>query len=191
MLSIYTTQPCFMMLVKVKTFVVAKLAAVAVYGSAIPLRLIQTAPAGFDRAGWVSYTSALVAMGFEHELFDDARALAFIEEHYPGTKLRSVYRKFEQPVMRSSIFRPTADSKFDGFCMDMDTIVPAGWHLEELAAQPAAAFRKERWQISNGVFGAVAGHPFVLDALEEAVRRSASLLASKNASDITDLDVLR
>ena len=193
------------MWVEVKLIIiVAWIVGVAAYGT-IPLRLIQMAPAHNTSANYFD-----VAMGFlhfEHEMFDDERALAFVAEHYPETELLSVYRGCARSL-RSGLFRLATVSKLGGFYMEM----AAGWPLEELAAHSSATFPKEwwkddaafkanhfrlprdkieLWQVGNYAFGAAAGHQFVLDALEEAVRRCAALMAAKNASEITDLDVLR
>ena len=188
-------------------FLVFCLAGVAAHGSTIPLRIFQMAPHN-SSADWVIYTSTLAAIGFKHETFDDERALAFFEEYFPGTELLSVYRGCARSL-RSDLFRLAAVSKFGGFYMTMDSA--ARWPLEELAAHSAVTFPKEwkddaaftsrhfrpprdeleLWQVGNSAFGAAAGHQFVLDALEEALRRCTALLAAKNASKITDIDVLR
>ena len=194
----------------VVNLLIAWISGVAAYGT-IPLHLIQMVPAHGISADWFNNTSALIAMGFKHEIFNAERAWAFIEEQFPGTELLSVCRGCARSVMmRSDLFRLAAVSKFGGFYTDAD--MAAGWPLEELAAHSAATFPEawwkddiafqtghfrpprdelELWQVGNYAFDATAGHLFVLAALGEAVRRCVVRLATKNANEITDLDVLR
>ena len=48
----------------------------------------------------------------------------------------------------------------------------------------------ERWQVGNYAFAAIPNHPFVVDALEEAMDRCEDLIRSESTSDITDFQVL-
>jgi len=164
---------------------------------------------------------------FEVVDFDDAAAEAFVRKNFKGTALPDVYKAVAglgKPVMLADLFRLAVVAKEGGFYMDADMLAkaplddlvdgsPAVFPLEWWKSDEAFAERHEgaaprdgleHYQVGNYAFGAVAGHPLVLDALDEATERSRSLVAGRaglrglarrlfaaEGAAITDLEVLR
>jgi len=183
--------------------------------SAIPRLIIQTGPkdaVGRD-ANWQSYQASLKSMNpdFAYMYFDDEAALSFVDEHFDGTELPRIYRDAPKFVLKADLFRYAAVKVLGGFYMDMDMMAKAPFEPLVAAGDGAvfpkewwrsdAAYRKiygedrscpddeEHWQVGNYAFAAAPNHPFIADALEEAMTRTVRL-TEFDAADISDDDVL-
>jgi len=198
-------------------FAASALIATASASGGIPRIIIQTGPKDTQMrdAKWGKYSSSLrdANPNFEYMYFDDDAALAFVDEHFAGTDLPRVYRDAPKFVLKADLFRYAAVKVLGGFYMDMDMLAKASFEpLVESdygAAFPRewwrsdAAYRKiygsqrscpdaeEHWQVGNYAFAAAPDHPFVVDALNEAMVRTVHLLERKpSPDDITDNDIL-
>lgn len=194
-------------------------AAAGVSADTIPRTIIQTSKdKAIDRLDWIEYQNSLRKANPNFDLvhFDDAEARAFVAEHYGGTILEKAY-DMATPIMRADLFRLAVVYKRGGFYMDMDMLGKQS--LEPLAqsiddGEFQAVFPKEwwmsgefysnifpgrkpsdaedHWQMGQYAFGAVPEHPFVKDALEEAIVRTVNLMKAKgdDVESIRDVDIL-
>jgi len=193
--------------------------AVIVDAKSIPRTIIQTSKdSTVDRPDWIEYRESLRRANPDFDIvhYSDDEARAFIAEHYAGTILADAY-DVVTPIMKADIFRLAAVYKLGGFYMDMDVLGKTS--LDPLVeaidgGEYQAVFPKEwwmstgyyasiypgrmpeddedHWQMGQYAFGAVPEHPFVKDALEEAIVRSVNLMTSKgdDVESIRDLDIL-
>jgi len=185
----------------------------------IPKTIIQTSrESTIDRLDWIEYRNSLQKSNPDFELihYSDEEARAFIVENYAGTILMDTY-DIVTPIMRADIFRLAAIYKLGGFYMDMDmlgksSLAPLVESIDNEEFQ--AVFPKEwwmstgyytsiypgrtpeddedHWQVGQYAFGAVPEHPFIKDALEEAIVRSVNLMTTKgdDLESIRDVDIL-
>ena len=189
----------------------------ATNGAQIPRNIIQTGPKKADfvkkHPEWVQYQAVMkvVNRNFNHTFLDDVAGLALIDKHFNHTILPHVARNVQRPVMRADLIRLASIAVYGGFYMDLDMLARS-W-FEPLVAGSGdgtytAVFPKEwwrhdsayrerhfgdpeddedHWQVGNYAFAAVPGHEFVLDALEEAMKRCMEL----TSLEVTDLEILR
>ena len=177
----------------------------------IPLKIFQTGPWATWDESWPELSASMASTNpeFERVFFDDDAAAEFVRYEYGDTAVAEAFETCGRPVMRSDLFRLAVVAKLGGFYMDMDMLARSGLapltRLSEYKAvfplewwKDESAFRErhfrraldeaEHWQVGNYAFGAAAQHPLVLDALDEAVKRSLALAGQETVSD---LDVLR
>ena len=184
----------------------------------IPRIIIQTGPrtADFiqDHPEWIryQYTIRTVNPNFNVTFLDDEAGFALIDKHFNHTNLPEVVRRVPRAVMRGDLIRLAAIAVYGGFYMDLDMFAKSS--LEPLVIGSSgdsytAVFPKEwwrndaayfdrhltnpqdeedRWQVGNYAFAAVAGHEFIWDALEEAMKRC---MEWKPTDVMSDLDLLR
>ena len=189
----------------------------ATNGAQIPRNIIQTGPRKADfikkHPEWIQYQAVMkvVNRNFNHTFLDDVAGLALIDKHFNHTILPHVARNVQRPVMRADLIRLASIAVYGGFYMDLDMLARS-W-FEPLVAGSGdgtytAVFPKEwwrhdsayrerhfgdpeddedHWQVGNYAFAAVPGHEFVLDALEEAMKRCMEL----TSLEVTDLEILR
>merc|ERR1712018_487266 len=115
--------------------------------------------------------------------------------------------------MKADLFRLAAVSVLGRFYLDMDmltrasfdpivnsgcgAVFPKEWWKSIDAFKDrhftSPTDEEEHWQVGNYAFAAVPNHPLLIDSLQEAIKRSKELIATKNENneDITDLEVLR
>jgi mannosyltransferase OCH1-like enzyme len=185
----------------------------------IPKTIIQTSKFdSIDRLDWIEYHNSLKKANPNFELvhYDDAEARSFIAEHYGGTILEQAYDSVT-PIMRADLFRLAVIYKLGGFYMDMDmlgktsfdpivdaidngeygAVFPKEWWMNaqfyrNIFPGKEPQDPEDHWQMGQYAFAAVPEHPFVKDALEEAIVRSVNLMKQKgdNVDDIRDVDIL-
>jgi len=185
----------------------------------IPKIIIQTVKTKEDLSGslgldWTKNHASLKEKNPDYNflLFDDKEALEFIDTFFEDSPLPDVVRKVPRPVMKADLFRLAAVSVLGGFYMDMDmyakesfdpivysgcgAAVPKEWWRDDQAHKDRhfslPADGEDRWQAGNYAFAALPNHPLMVDALNEAIKRTIGLIVAKeNKDDVTDLDVLR
>jgi len=180
--------------------------------SAIPPSIFLT-HGPHQNSNWKGYMATARELNptFAIKDYDDEEAAAFINEEYAGTDLPGIYAVVPRPVMRADLFRLAVVAKKGGFYFDKDVLMklplepllansavfPLEWFKSNVAfaARHAGATPRddlEHFQLGNYAFAADANHPFVVAALEEAMRRCQVLLAEKpGQQQVTDLDILR
>lgn len=199
--------------------VVLSASAMAVDAKTIPRTIIQTSKdAIVDRSDWIEYRDSLKRVNPDFDLvhYSDEEARAFIAEHYAGTILADTY-DIVTPIMRADIFRLAAIYKLGGFYMDMDVlgkssldplveaidneefqaVFPKEWWIStgyyaSIYPGRTPEDNEDHWQMGQYAFGAVPEHPFIKDALEEAIVRSVNLMTAKgdDVQSIRDVDIL-
>jgi len=197
----------------------AVLSSAAADAKSIPKTIIQTSKSSLiDRPDWIEYQEKMreVNPDFEIVHYDDEQAEAFIAENYGGTILEKAY-KVSTPIMRADLFRLAAIYKLGGFYFDMDVLAkssldpiveaidggeyqavfPKEWWMTDEFYSNIFPGRKpqdaeDHWQMGQYAFAAVPEHPFVKDALEEAIVRSFDLMEAKgdDLKSIRDMDIL-
>jgi len=208
-----------MMSLAAALLVVLSASSAMVDAKSIPKTIIQTSKdSTVDRLDWIEYRNSLQKSNPDFELvhYSDDEARAFIAEHYAGTILEDTY-DIVTPIMRADIFRLAAIYKLGGFYMDMDmlgkssmdplveaidneefqAVFPKEWWMSTgyyTSIYPGRTPEddEDHWQMGQYAFGAVPEHPFVKDALEEAIVRSVNLMTSKgdDVESIRDVDIL-
>lgn len=138
---------------------------------AIPRRLVQywhePMPPADVRAlldGWKARHP-----DFDCQVFDDARATAFIAARHGGEVLRA-YRRAREPAQRADLFRLAWLAAEGGFYADTDDRCLA--HLSAIVPDDARLFGylEEYGALANNVLGAVPGEPVTVRALDLAAR---------------------
>ncbi|KAL3815257.1 hypothetical protein ACHAXA_002793 [Cyclostephanos tholiformis] len=208
-----------MMSLSAALLVVLSASSIAVDAKSIPKSIIQTSrDSTVDRPDWIEYRNSLQKFNPEFELvhYSDEEARAFIAENYAGTILMDTY-DIVTPIMRADLFRLAAIYKLGGFYMDMDmlgksslaplvesidneefqAVFPKEWwmstgYYSNIYPGRTPEDDEDHWQVGQYAFGAVPEHPFIKDALEEAIVRSVNLMTTKgdDPDSIRDVDIL-
>lgn len=116
---------------------------------------------------------------YEYLSFDDNRMESFVDEHFP--EYRAVYHSFRYPIQRFDFFKYLAIYKFGGFYFDLDVFFARSLNdlLEFSCVFPfdeLTTYSYLRnicgmdWEIGNYAFGAVAGHPFLKEVINNCVK---------------------
>jgi len=175
----------------------------------IPKRIIQTGPnEEVEEFKGIPGRMQVKNEDFSYDFFNDDRMFEFMQEHFPESELLEVFLDERVPiVMKSDLFRLAVVASIGGFYMDMDVyayknmepllkekaVFPKEWKKndEDFEARHGTLpeDEEERWQVGNYAFGSEANHPLVLDALEEAVKRTKALLEEEG--ELQDDDVLK
>ena len=116
------------------------------------------------------------APGFEHQLYDRARALAFLRKDF-GTGHARAFQLANSPAEECDFLRLCLLYRHGGIYADADDRL-TGDAGALIAEGPGLILAREPWgALANNVIVAPAGHPLLLWALEAAGR---SLLAREN-----------
>lgn len=130
--------------------------------------------------------------GWEIRQYDDEDALQFVNEHFPD--LLDTYCSFPRNIQRMDVFRMLVVYREGGFYLDMDMhcLKPLDDLLRyELVLAEEKTLRgadlelphhRYAVRIANYMFGAAAGHPFLVDFVQEAL-----LHADRTVSDENDI----
>lgn len=200
----------------------AALSATATNAATIPKTIIQTSQnKAIDRPDWIEYRASLKANNPDFAIvhFDDDEAKAYIAKHYGDTVLEHAY-DMATPIMKADLFRLAIIYEQGGFYMDMDmlakssfdplvdaindgsnsiqAVFPKEWWMSDefyrkiFPGKGGPKDEEDHWQMGQYAFAAVPGHPFVKDALEEAIVRSVNLMRAKgdDLESIRDVEIL-
>jgi mannosyltransferase OCH1-like enzyme len=107
--------------------------------------------------------------GFEHRLFDDARARAFIDASYPTDVLRA-YVRAQVPAQKADLLRLAYLVQEGGFYADADDRCVGP--IEPILRPDASLIASQdiHGAINNSFLGAAAGDPIIRAALDLAVQ---------------------
>lgn len=105
---------------------------------------------------------------FQHRLFNDATARAYIAEHFPAPYL-AAFNKCAIPAMRSDFFRYAYLYQEGG--VYVDAAIACNTALQEWLdfSRPLTLVRKPDGRIINGFIVAQARHPFLKAVLDQCV----------------------
>lgn len=128
--------------------------------------------------------------GWEIRLNDDAAALQEVQHHFPD--LLEAYLSFPRNIQRMDAFRMLAVYRTGGFYLDMDMYCLKsldGLLHHELVLGEEKTLRGETLQlphhkyalrIANYAFGAVAGHPFIHDFINDMLSHATDPITDDN-----------
>lgn len=138
---------------------------------------------------------------FEMLLFDEDGMIRFVDEHFVSTPLPAIMRKVQMPEMKSDLFALAAVAVLGGFYMDIGMLAKESLKALRVPGMGGALFprelrdsiEKDHAQLGNFAFAALANNEFVLNVLDEAMRRYLDLeLAGPEAiAEVDHLGILR
>jgi mannosyltransferase OCH1-like enzyme len=165
-------------------------------GMPIPtcIHLIYADKALPARYAFYAHRMRFLHPGWEVCVWDDAAALAVVNQHFPA--FGEMYSSYKAPVQRADIFRVLIVYLMGGFYMDLDMLCFRS--LDELCKEElvlgiektlpesecARLDHRHSVRIANYMFGSRPRHPFWLDFLAAARVRSKDPVVSE--SDILE-----
>ena len=107
-------------------------------------------------------------LGFEHQIFNDASAHAFIRRE-SGAHVAKAYRQANHPAMRADIFRLAYLARHGGIYADADDLCRRS--IRDLLATGSGLIvqQEDLGSIGNNFLAAEPGHPLICAALETVV----------------------
>ena len=168
----------------------------------IPKRVFQTAQSSANVDVDLSRRLEMSSPGFERVFFDDAAAQEYMAREYAGTQILDAYEVAPRAVMRADIFRLAVVAREGGFYFDVDVyvkrsleplvalaaVLPLDWWLSDdefmERHQRNISDVPEHWQVGNYAFGARPNHPLLVDALDEAAKRTMAAVDAPGDSDV-------